>query len=550
MSFPKSESLLRMCAAVMLLTLDYTPGVNPAINGHNTQLARPKIARIPKGGILNLTLRSNIDGSLQPLIVQVPEDYSPKEKWPLLVTLHGLGDGPILATEVKSMVQIGPYGRGSVWFTGIGAQDVFECVEVAKKLFSIDEDRLYLCGFSMGGIATFNLGLKYLDLWAACVPVCGRCEDVDWVENGRHVPFWIHTGSKDRMLPPVYSRKAYDRARRLDFSQWKYSEHEGMAHSFGIDWKQVENWLLTKKKTVNPKRVSFATKDLNVNSAYWLEITGLKKYGIRARIDAVIDGQTIDVTTNNVSGYVLRLNSDLVDLTREIEIRENDAAVYRGVLSNGGLFVKAQKSKNAFTKRPGLSGPLWDAYSSSCVLVYGTNCEDDSLIKAAKRCASSFSDPRWMDKVHFRIIPDTTVTKQDLADNNLVLFGNESTNEILAKISKELPVQMMADTVVAEGREYSGENIGYVLIYPNPSNNERYVVIFAGSTENAIDCFNETWPRLNSTPKNIDVGIFEVDANGGFVKWRLMDVFDTDWDWPTRNSKSSSERQKIQPCEF
>ena len=62
--------------------------------------------------------------------------------------------------------------------------------------------------------------------------------------------------------------------------------------------------------------------------------------------------------------YVLRLNCDLIDRARKIEIRENGSAVFRGVLGKDGVSVKAQKGKNAFKKRPGLSGPLWDVYSS------------------------------------------------------------------------------------------------------------------------------------------------------------------------------------------
>lgn len=225
------------------------------------------IQSFPNGGTLNLTFKSKIDGSIQPLLIKIPKGYTSKKPWPLLVTLHGLGDGPILAPGIEAMVQIGPYGRGSVWYTGIGERDVFECIEMAKKLFSIDEDRLYLCGFSMGGMGTFDLGFRYPDVWAACVPVCGRCFSLELVENARHLPFWVNTGSKDIVIPPKYSKAAYDRARQLGFSKWKYTEYENMGHGFFINWKGIEEWLLAKKRTVNPKRVSFHTKDIRYNRA-------------------------------------------------------------------------------------------------------------------------------------------------------------------------------------------------------------------------------------------------------------------------------------------
>lgn len=490
-----------------------------------------RLVSVPGGRTLSMTFKSKIDGSVQPFLAKVPDGYSPEKKWPLLVTLHGLGDGPILAPDIESMVQIGPYGRGSVWYTGIGTQDVFECMETAKKVFSIDETKVYLCGFSMGGAGTFNLGLSYPDLWAACVPVCGRCDDVDLVENGRHLAFWVNTGSEDRVLPPIYSRRAFDRARKLGFLQWDYSEHQGMAHSFSIDWKGVEAWLLTKKAIANPKCVSLTVNDLSANRAYWIEITGLKKYGSIARIAVAIQGQKIEVTTANVSGYVLRLDNNLVDLNKEVEIQENGSTAFKGHLDGDGSFAKPQKRLGALLKRPGLCGPLWNIYSSSCVLVYGTNCDNDSLVEAAKRCAESFADPGWMPKISFRIVPDTGVTQQDIENNNLVLFGNVHTNSILAKISERLPVRMERNTIVGGGKEYSGENIGYLLIYPNPLNSRKYAAVFAGNTAETIDCFNNIWPRLNSGPKSIDVGIFEFNTKAGSVKWHFTKVFDTYWGW-------------------
>jgi len=494
--------------------------------------AGPGFLNFRGGEVLNLTFKSKIDGSLQPLLVKVPEDYNTGTTWPLLVTLHGLGDSSILVDQIESMVQIGPYGRGSVWFTGIGREDVFECIETAKRIFPIDEDRIYLCGFSMGAVATFKLGLSYPDMWAACVPVCGSCEDIDLVENGRSVAFWIHTGARDRVLGPGYSRRAYQRARKLGFCNWYYSKHKQMGHSFEINWKQVEKWLSGIKRMHNPREVSFCTRSLNASKAYWIEITGMETYGLKARIKAKITGQNINIVTENISSYTLRLNSDLVDLGQAIRVVENGKVIFDGLLNNDGLFVKKEKECNRpIFKRPGLCGPLWDIYTSSCVLVYGTDAKEQALIDAARSCAISFSDPRWMDKVSFRIIPDTAVSKQDLERNNLVLFGNERTNRILAAISDRLPIRMSGNCVAVGDAKYYGQAIGYVLIFQNPLNPDKYVAVFSGNTPETLDCFDKIWPCFNSTPKDIDYGIFELAETAPSVRWLVTGCFGGDWDW-------------------
>jgi hypothetical protein len=111
------------------------------------------------------------------------------------------------------------------------------------------------------------------------------------------------------------------------------------------------------------------------------------------------------------------------------------------------------------------------------------------------------------------------------------LFGNTNTNAILAKISEKLPLKMKGNRIAAGWAEYSGDNIGYMLICPNPLNQRKYVAVFSGNTAEAIDCFDKIWPHLNSVPKNIDAGAFEISSYGDSVNWRLKEVFGSDWNW-------------------
>ena len=298
----------------------------------------------PAGAIFQLSFKSKIDNSNQPFLVKIPNKYDPAKRWPLLVTLHGLGDGPVLADSIDSMLQIGPYGRGDLWYSGLGERDVLECLEVARKLFSVDNERIYLCGFSMGGAGTFKLGLRHPHLWAACVPVCGRCDDIELIANGRNVPFWIHTGKKDTILPPSASKNAYDAAVELGFTRWKYTENPDMSHSFNINWRVVEKWLLNQKRVAQPKVVSFAGKDLDANRAYWVEINSIKKNGQYFHIEASIKQQGVNLKTNNVSSYRLQLKNAQIDLGSKIKVKENGIEIFEGLLDKDGLFTRLSHS--------------------------------------------------------------------------------------------------------------------------------------------------------------------------------------------------------------
>ncbi|KPJ65435.1 MAG: hypothetical protein AMJ43_10745 [Coxiella sp. DG_40] len=294
------------------------------------------IETLSSGGIFNLTFRSKLDYSLQPLLAKVPPGYTKSKSWPLLVVLHGLGDGPIIVPQINSMVQIGPFGRGNVWYRGLGEKDIFECIELAEKIFNIHPDRIYLCGFSMGGTGTLELGLKHPDNWAACVPVCGYLDDLELVENGNNLSFWINTGSADKIVPAKYSKQAYQQAVKLGFDHWKYTEYEGMGHSFWIDWKKVEKWLLTQKRTQKPLQVNLSCD--KPDKAYWVEITDKIEEKDKAKFTARISSQIIQVKTTNVSGYAIHLDSAPIESSKDLVIIENGKEIFRGSLAKDDIF--------------------------------------------------------------------------------------------------------------------------------------------------------------------------------------------------------------------
>ncbi|MHC4396870.1 MAG: carboxylesterase family protein [Planctomycetota bacterium] len=317
--------------------------IEPITDANSVSKLIRKIETLPSGGLINLTFKSKIDDSYQPMLIKVPDGYTKAKSWPLLVVLHGLGDGPIVVPSIDSMVQIGPFGRGDMWYRGIGEQDVFECIELAKQIFNIDSDRTYLCGFSMGGAGAFELGLKFPDIWAACVPVCGTMGNQDMIANGGNLPFWINTGSEDRVVPAKYSKRACEKAVELGFKHWKYTEYEGMGHSFWIDWEEIEKWLLSQEKIHSPSSISFTCE--KPSKAYWSEIKGKFNCTIPARIDVETASQTIKVRTSNIADYTLYLKDAPVKTDQEITIIENDKQIFQGHPSADGIFNRKLDGK-------------------------------------------------------------------------------------------------------------------------------------------------------------------------------------------------------------
>lgn len=69
---------------------------------------------------------------------------------------------------------------------------------------SIDTNRIYITGLSMGGFGTYDAIERYPDLFAAAMPVCGG-GDVSKAATIAHIPIWNFHGSEDPAVNPLYS---------------------------------------------------------------------------------------------------------------------------------------------------------------------------------------------------------------------------------------------------------------------------------------------------------------------------------------------------------
>ena len=95
---------------------------------------------------------------------------------------------------------------------------------------------------------------------------------------------------------------------------------------------------------------------------------------------------------------------------------------------------------------------------------------------------------------HFRgdaqVREDKDVSDADIAASNLVLWGDPGSNRILARIADRLPVKWTADAVIVGKQRYPAGTHAPILIYPNPLNPKKYIVINSGFTFREFDYLN------------------------------------------------------------
>ncbi len=118
-----------------------------------------------RSGVFRRAFRSDLDSTLQPYTVQVPDNYDKSIKYPLLVFLHGSGrsDKDIFSIYHQYLskgdfIQIAPFARGVSHYYGLEkAQfDIYEAIQNTIDNYPIDTSNIVLVGFSMGGYGVYR----------------------------------------------------------------------------------------------------------------------------------------------------------------------------------------------------------------------------------------------------------------------------------------------------------------------------------------------------------------------------------------------------------
>ncbi len=161
------------------------------------QLRAGKAAWNMATGLLVRGYLSKIDGSVQPYGLVVPASFQPDRphRFRLDVWCHGRGEtlselnfidgrqtSPGEFTPTDAFV-LHPYGRYCNANKFAGEIDLFEAIDDVKKHYPIDENRLVMRGFSMGGAACWQFAVHYPSVWAAAAPGGGLRRDARILED-------------------------------------------------------------------------------------------------------------------------------------------------------------------------------------------------------------------------------------------------------------------------------------------------------------------------------------------------------------------------------
>jgi hypothetical protein len=160
-------------------------------------------------------------------------------------------------------------------------------------------------------------------------------------------------------------------------------------------------------------------------------------------------------------------------------------------------------------KRHLLQGPIDDAFMDSFLMVAPTGKPQNEKTGKWVKAEMDHAITHWRQQFRgdARVKDDSEIGEADIADNNLVLWGDRQSNALIAKIVDRLPIGWDDKEIRVGDQTFDGGHHAVAMIFPNPLNPDRYVVLNSGFTYREYDYLN----NARQTPKLPDWAIIDVN---------------------------------------
>jgi predicted peptidase len=124
-------------------------------------------------------------------------------------------------------------------------------IDNVSSSYSIDPERIYVTGHSMGGRGTWLLAYKHPEKFAAIVPMSDAPPDDGWARQIATVPAWVFHGTKDDLEPFERTRSFVDTLKKLG-ADVKLTPLTDRDHYIldTYENKEIYDWLLQHKRVV------------------------------------------------------------------------------------------------------------------------------------------------------------------------------------------------------------------------------------------------------------------------------------------------------------
>ncbi|MEP7273235.1 MAG: hypothetical protein ABI882_17175, partial [Acidobacteriota bacterium] len=401
------------------------------------------------------------------------------------------------------------------------------------------------------GASAWQFGTHYAGLWAAIAPGAGFSESAEFLRlnlNGADSPpsweqklFHLYNATDyaaNLFNTPVvaYNGENDGQKQAADMMDHAMAEEDmrlkriigpKTGHSYHADSKveidRILDAIAERGRDPYPRKIRFTTWTLTYNRMKWVTVDALGQHWERARLNAEIEGDgSVRVESTNVVAFTLEMGPGgcPLDVSRKPTVTiDGQKVIATGPMSDRSWRAHFRKAGGAWKltdspvtaglhKSHGLQGPVDDAFLDSFIFVLPTGVP---IAPAASRWVASeqqraIREWRREFRGEAQSRNDVDITDADIAGSNLVLWGDPGSNRILARIADKLPIKWNAESIVVGEKRYAATTHVPILIFPNPLNPMRYVVLNSGFTFREFDYLN----NARQTPKLPDYAVIDI----------------------------------------
>lgn len=295
--------------------------------------------------------------------VQTPPEYHAARRYPCVITLHGSGSKPLQQLswwagdfDPKSGLRLGQASRQGYiviapeWarpsqtkyeYTAREHSAVLYALRDACRRFSIDTDRVFLSGHSMGGDAAWDIGLAHPDLWAGVLPVVATADKyvAHYWENGKNTAFYFVCGEMDGDRMQTNSRDLDRYLKRVGYDVMVV-EYQGRGHEhFHDEIHHMFDWMNLHKRNFVVREFKCAAMRPWDNFYWWAEVSGFPARTMVAPAAwpaasaraAAIEGKILENNSIRLDSAAAQttiwLSPEFVDLDKRVMINGKSQAV-------------------------------------------------------------------------------------------------------------------------------------------------------------------------------------------------------------------------------
>jgi dienelactone hydrolase len=452
----------------------------------------------------------------------------PSQNNAIVLTLHGASveaQGQIQAYSAKDWATlVAPTNRRPYGFDweDWGRLDALEVLAQGQDRFPHNPQRVLLTGHSMGGHGTWSLGSLFPGKFAAIGPSAGwisfgtyaganapapsensvinvlrraaaQSDTLLFKENLRQTGIYVLHGDADDNVPVTEARTMRAELALIKHPIVLSHEEPGAGHWWDndestpgaacVDWAPMFRLFQRSTLEYQPREANLVTINPAVSSQnYWLTIVQQEK-----SLELSSANWTWDTLKDSITGITQNVQCLTINLPtiRTINIDNQTLTVPGNPHSvtlerkQGGwqLATKINKSE----KNPARSGPFKQAFQNRFVLVYGTSGTPDENAWSLAKARYDAETFLYRGNGAPEVVADREYDMRAMHTRNIILYGNADNNHLWGLFLKNSPIQVRRNVVRIDKRQFMGDDLACLFLYPKPDTKNALVGVVAGT---------------------------------------------------------------------